>query len=236
MNRREAGENLYRQKFEMFGLSENFSFVGRDWGSEHGHRCIIRCKQCGTEFTSWNVRAVFRGRSQSIICPKCRATSNGDVSFPRSTLCEKAMEYYAEGHTAPETADKFNVPVWQIVNAATIRKVSNGLSTHQRVRQKRTGGVHRHRAKMWGRKYDPTVTLERLINRDGLRCAICGEICDPNDRRWNKRFGPMYPTIDHIKPLSKGGNHTWDNVQIAHSICNSRKGNLIDEKITDDAS
>ena len=32
-----------------------------------------------------------------------------------------------------------------------------------------------------------------------------------------------YPTVDHIVPLSKGGTHTWNNVQLAHMACNSGK-------------
>ncbi len=31
-------------------------------------------------------------------------------------------------------------------------------------------------------------------------------------------------TIEHIKPLSKGGTHTWDNVAPAHAKCNFDKG------------
>lgn len=36
-------------------------------------------------------------------------------------------------------------------------------------------------------------------------------------------------TIDHIKPISKGGENTFDNVTIACRSCNSRKGNKIHE-------
>lgn len=79
---------------------------------------------------------------------------------------------------------------------------------------------HRHRARKFGCEYDPSVTLERLIKRDGLRCALCGEMCDPSDEWW----GPKYPSIDHIIPMAKGGGHVWDNVQVAHRICNSYKG------------
>ena len=39
--------------------------------------------------------------------------------------------------------------------------------------------------------------------------------------------GNDYPTIDHIKPISKGGTHTWDNVQLAHFHCNSIKSDKI---------
>lgn len=34
-------------------------------------------------------------------------------------------------------------------------------------------------------------------------------------------------SIDHIRPLSKGGTHTWDNVQLAHLKCNIKKGNRV---------
>lgn len=95
-------------------------------------------------------------------------------------------------------------------------------------RSKQPSKNHRKRIRMYGGEYDCSVTLKRLIERDGLRCKICGEMCDPNDHRWSKWFGPLYPTLDHVIPLSKGGGHTWDNVQVAHAICNSAKRDLIE--------
>ena len=92
---------------------------------------------------------------------------------------------------------------------------------------KRRRGVrdtHRHRAKKYGCDYDPTVTLKKLIARDGLRCAICGKMCDPNDHSWSRYSGPTSPSIDHIIAMARGGGHVWENVQVAHIICNSEKG------------
>lgn len=86
---------------------------------------------------------------------------------------------------------------------------------------------HRHRAVKFGCDYDPSVKLEKLVARDGLRCAICGGMCDWNDHSWSEYCGPNYPSIDHIVPMSKGGGHTWDNVQVAHIICNSEKGDKV---------
>ena len=103
------------------------------------------------------------------------------------------------------------------------RKTMNRLSKAN----KRARGVrdtHRHRARKYGCAYDSSVTLAKLIKRDGLKCAICGKPCDPNDHSWYKYSGPMYPSIDHILPMSKGGGHVWSNVQVAHIICNSEKG------------
>jgi 5-methylcytosine-specific restriction endonuclease McrA len=36
---------------------------------------------------------------------------------------------------------------------------------------------------------------------------------------------PLYLTIDHVIPLSKGGEHSPLNVQAAHATCNYSKGN-----------
>ena len=76
--------------------------------------------------------------------------------------------------------------------------------------------------------FDPDITLEKLYNRDGGTCALCGGLCDYNDYAFRGSVfiaGNEYPSIDHIRPLSKGGSHTWDNVQLAHRQCNSIKHN-----------
>ncbi|MDX3353901.1 HNH endonuclease signature motif containing protein [Streptomyces sp. ME01-24h] len=35
---------------------------------------------------------------------------------------------------------------------------------------------------------------------------------------------PKAPTIDHVVPISEGGDDTRANVQLAHFLCNSSKG------------
>lgn len=81
----------------------------------------------------------------------------------------------------------------------------------------------RHR----GALYDNTVTREKVVERDNCICQICGKTCDPTDRRWGT-LGPDFPTLDHIIALANGGTHTWDNVQCACGMCNSKKRDLID--------
>jgi 5-methylcytosine-specific restriction endonuclease McrA len=49
-----------------------------------------------------------------------------------------------------------------------------------------------------------------LIERDGYECAQCGSIDNI--------------TIDHIIPLSKGGDDELDNLRLLCQACNSRKG------------
>ena len=100
-----------------------------------------------------------------------------------------------------------------------------------RKREIRSGNIdkgnHRHRARKYGVAYESGITLKKLWERDGGICQICGKPCDWNDRSWNKYCGPTYPSDDHIIPMVKGGPHTWDNVQLAHMMCNSEKGDRI---------
>ena len=96
-------------------------------------------------------------------------------------------------------------------------------------RHKCNGNRHISRAKMYGCDYVYGISLAKVIEKDNNICQICGEPCDKNDRSWGDS-GPVYPSIDHIVPLSKGGSHTWDNVQLVHIICNSYKRDLLTVK------
>lgn len=58
-------------------------------------------------------------------------------------------------------------------------------------------------------------------------CQICGEPCDWTDAKvvnGVKCMGNKYPTIDHIVPVSKNGEDKIENIQLAHMICNAKKG------------
>lgn len=84
-------------------------------------------------------------------------------------------------------------------------------------------GSWAQRCKAYGvSEYDDSITLQALMEKDNYTCCICGKAVDCNDRE-GRRIGRLYPTLDHIIPISKGGSHTWDNVQLAHMACNAGK-------------
>lgn len=57
------------------------------------------------------------------------------------------------------------------------------------------------------------VSRDEIAERDNHLCHICGEWVSAHDM-----------TLDHVKPLARGGAHTKDNIKLAHKVCNSRKG------------
>jgi 5-methylcytosine-specific restriction endonuclease McrA/ribosomal protein S27E len=240
MDRRSVGEDLYRQKFADFGLAEKFEFLCRDWSSDHGRRMLVRCRACGAEFTTWD--EVFKGRQKNLYCKSCGASTGDRVIKARSKEVSEAMRFYVDGHSVKETAARYGFTPADINNYVRRRGLSNGKDWHEaacevhRLAAVRTlhrcrskSRTHRFRANKYGCAYDPTVNLKRLIEKNGLRCAICGEMCDPNDHSWRNGIGPMYPTIDHIIPMARHGGHIWSNVQIAHAICNTKKGAQVEE-------
>lgn len=62
-----------------------------------------------------------------------------------------------------------------------------------------------------------------IFERDEWICGLCSTLIDRHLRgdSW------MRATLDHIVPLSKGGTHTFDNVQAAHWRCNMAKGDRL---------
>lgn len=63
------------------------------------------------------------------------------------------------------------------------------------------------------------ITLKALGDRDGWRCHLCHKRVTSTPGQAN-----LSPSIDHLIPVSQQGTHTWDNVALAHRICNSRRG------------
>ena len=64
------------------------------------------------------------------------------------------------------------------------------------------------------------VTNAILFARDSYRCQYCSR--HRNDLGRRDRL-----TRDHVKPISRGGANTWDNVVTACTKCNARKGNRL---------
>ena len=64
------------------------------------------------------------------------------------------------------------------------------------------------------------VTNAILFARDNYRCQYCSR--HRNDLGRRDRL-----TRDHVKPISRGGTNSWDNVVTACTKCNARKGNRL---------
>ena len=70
-------------------------------------------------------------------------------------------------------------------------------------------------------EFDENVTLYNVYVKYNGICQHCGKMIDFN----SDVQADDYPSIDHVIPLSKGGVHKWDNVQLLCRGCNCKKSN-----------
>lgn len=80
--------------------------------------------------------------------------------------------------------------------------------------------LNRRRAQKRGNGARERFTRTEIGDRDGWACGICGLPVDKTLRFPDQQS----PSLDHIIPLSLGGEHTRANSRIAHWICNVRRG------------
>lgn len=78
-------------------------------------------------------------------------------------------------------------------------------------------------------RHGDLFTVHDLIERDGPMCAYpgCGQDVDMTEHHLNARYG----TIDHIVPVSAGGEHTMANCVVMHRGCNAKKGIKVVEPV-----
>lgn len=88
--------------------------------------------------------------------------------------------------------------------------------------ERRKANSHKRRAQKLGTRTELLRPID-IYERDIWLCGLCSTAVDP-DAAWPD---PMSPSLDHILPLSKGGAHTYENVQLAHLTCNVSKGNRV---------
>jgi len=67
-------------------------------------------------------------------------------------------------------------------------------------------GTAEQRAKEWNRK--------QLLRRDGAVCQLCLEPFEKVSEA----------TLDHIQPVSKGGQDKIQNLRLVHEFCNRQRG------------
>ncbi|MFC5634725.1 HNH endonuclease [Streptomyces bullii] len=85
---------------------------------------------------------------------------------------------------------------------------------------RRRDRYHRRRALKKATSTGEPVLRDAIGERDRWKCGQCGRKVD----RTLAYPHPRSPSLDHVVPLSQGGAHSPENVQITHLECNVSKG------------
>lgn len=209
----------------------------------HGFKNIdshvyIKCLICGSVYEI-NAHAV-RNKCKSIHCKKC---SEQNKALRQKELDAERKKNEAERKRNKEKQDRLRQLKKYLANSKQLTfnvcshcgKLFVGTNKYcskrcaERNHEQRKTRLRIERAKENG-KVDYGITLDKLITRDKNICYICNKECNESDYTYQgKNFiaGDYYPSIDHVIPIAKGGTHTWNNVKLAHRICNSIKSDRV---------
>ena len=194
------------KEIELTTITDKWLYV-RCYNREKGKH-IVRCVNCGKEKIVLNIHNI----KDCVTCQRLQKKQTKEKKYKVCELCGTIFE--PQRNTAMYCSSKCKYKARDIRNADKVRE-------KRKIRKR----LRESKATKNG-KVDYSITLSKLIERDNHICQLCGRMVDETDYTYiNDTFiaGNNYPSIDHIKPLSKGGVHQWDNVQLAHRLCNSLK-------------
>lgn len=187
----------------------------------------VKCKTCGN-ITIKNYQR-FLGNPVCDICEKHKRAERNQKAKEAVSIKRRQKMLAVEKAKLirmAKNAKQLEMKVCPVCNGLFVRKgkyCSDKCAdrVHNRTKE------HLRRVRINCAEQNRDITLEKLFRRDNGVCYLCGKLCDWNDKIVRDETvicGNNYPSIDHVIPLARGGAHTWNNVRLAHRICNSIKG------------
>lgn len=138
----------------------------------------------------------------------------------QQTHSEKVKAYQKAHYAANRNRERFKKNLYSKThkNEARLRMKTYKQTNPEKFNEQRRLASRKHRVLKRG-IYHEHYTDSYVFLRDNWICGICGRKIN----RQLKTPHPLSPSIDHIIPLSKGGNDNPLNVQAAHLGCNLGK-------------
>lgn len=169
------------------------------------------CRQCGGSLGHRQASALYcsglcRGRAQH---------ADHERTYPRQAQCEWCdSEYQQQRGNHRHCSTRCSMAQYRRDNPEKfiIPPEYRKAFDQRRRAQKKNNGNHE------------LIVADEVYSRDNWCCHICSGTVDPN-KAWPD---PMSASVDHVHPLSKGGEHSYANVRCSHLRCNVAKGNRIE--------
>lgn len=192
-----------------------------------------KCQHCGVTFKpKKGDRSTYCTRecayadmaatpSCSVYTAYCPACSSPFVSRRMRTYCSEACHSPKYVSTAPTSkkckacGDEFAPPpaITRQTDFCSVACKKSAKDAQKRV------GKSKRRA-MQKAAHVEAVDPYKVFDRDKWRCQLCGRRA-PKSKRGT--CDDDAPELDHIQPLSKGGEHSYRNTQCACRRCNQAK-------------
>lgn len=190
-------------------------------------KVIVRCKECGAEAerSFISMRKGKPAKKCSVCVQREETRRKNEQRAERENERAKRKQENVAKRIAWEDERRHACPT---CGAETTRQVY--CSNECRKKADNHKAEANRRAKLKAALVDSDIEIHKLYDRDNGICYLCGRPCDWEDaveRNGAIVCGGMYPSVDHVIPLAKGGLHSWDNVRLAHRVCNTRKSDKV---------
>ena len=185
---------------------------------KYRYACV--CKECGTDWSAT--------RSDAKYCsPACQAAAMyGDLHAARAHQQAVIRREKAASRLRVAASGTRGAVVFTAGHCGSCGDYFVGRHAQMRwcsVECKRRQNTARRRARERD-AFVADVSPHKIFERDHWECQLCGGSTD----RAKAVPHPQAPVLDHVLPLARGGTHEPANVQCAHFVCNSVKGDRLD--------
>lgn len=173
----------------------------------------IRCRKCNHEFERSLI--TLRHHSRNHRCPNCENIERERLKAIKREQAEYKKQREQEQKKFKKDCHQNKMKECPICGELFLRR---GKYCSQKCADQN------HWMMKDGYRY--RFPLKELFERDNGICYICGGECSWEDKKTVNGiviYGNYYPSRDHVIPKSKGGENSWDNLRLAHRICNSLK-------------
>jgi len=157
---------------------------------------LKRCSACHKELT---LDSFWKNKqTKDGLKSDCKNCSKQAVKNWHRQNPEKQKEYSSRNRKRNSKMQASVEKAWRKRNRDRHRQTKRKNESSRRARKRQA--------------FIEVIDHTRVFERDKGVCGICK--------------GPVSEDyhIDHIVPLARGGEHSYANVQLAHPICNQRKG------------
>lgn len=180
-------------------------------------RCAVRfrtCQFCGLMFS---VRT-SGGKPRACKSIECQADMKRQINR------EIERRYFEEHGEYRARAYERRSPTMKSRAAERDRLRNAAVPIRKRYPDQFAAKDARRRQSMRGASDVEQFSRIAVFETNGWICQLCEELVD----RSLEYPDPLSASLDHITPISLGGKHVRSNAQLAHLICNIRKGNRIE--------
>lgn len=207
------------------------SACGQNFAKKGGGRSGRFCSRHCAEIFRSNIRRQRRDQAVEARTGPCAVCARVFVrrSVPSALLCSDECRQVQKDQQKADRlvcrcskcGEQFVAPKVRRHRCERCRAAAVEAARKRHARAVRHLRKHRHRARHYGVDFERGVTATKVFERDNWTCQLCGCRTPKRLKGSNEKRAP---TLDHIVPMSKGGGHTWVNVQCACWECNIAKG------------